>query len=321
MKKIITIILAIVCIAALTTVCFVGCSSSSKPIIGIIQFGTHGSLNNCYEGILQGLKEGGINLDDYTIEYVNSNFTAEVSGTQAQKLVNEKAKVIIAIATPSAIQAATAASGTGIPVVYDAVTDVSTVKSFENITGVCDLCPFADTLSLAVAMLNKTDLKIGVLMSTEEDSDQMQLASLKEAAKAYSGMSIVDKTVADITTITTATTSLLNEGVDCLVNLLDNTIVGKLNEILSITNEKGIPVFGSEIEQVKNGCLAAASIDYITVGKLAGLQAASILKGTPISDVKAQTMEGNSTPYYNSEAATKLNITVPTYTGLTDVKA
>jgi len=322
MKKTLIIIACIVLVAALSTACFMGCSEEdNRPIIGILQYADHPSLNNCYDGILQGLKDGGINLNDYKIEHLISNALPEVSVSQANTLVSKNPTILIAIATPSAIAAATAAAGTEIPVVYDAVTDVSTLANFENITGVCDLCPFEDQLRLVTSFFGRTNLKIGVLMSTEEDSDALQLRTLEQAATAYTGMEIKSRTVAEITTITTATQALVNEGVDCLVNLLDNTIVNKLQEILGVTNAANIPVFGSEVEQVRGGCLASASIDYLTVGNLAGKQAAKILKGTKASDVAPAVMEGHSTPYYNESVATALNIAVPTYEGLTKVSA
>ena len=97
-KKIIAILLTLTLVFA-----FAGCGSkkdggAAKKTIGIIQFGSHASLNNCYDGIMKGLKDNGINEEDYTIEYVNSNFDPSVSQTQANNLVNKKAAVIIAIA-------------------------------------------------------------------------------------------------------------------------------------------------------------------------------------------------------------------------------
>ena len=41
----------------------------------------------------------------------------------------------------------------------------------------------------------------------------------------------------------------------------------------------GIPVYGSEIEQVKKGCVASAGIDYVELGKMAGKHAAANFKG------------------------------------------
>lgn len=301
-KRIFAFLLAVMLMA----VVFCSCSGESKDIIGIIQFGSHDSLNNCYNGIVEALGEKVI-LDDYEIQYVNSNFTAETSLAQAQKMVNSNAKVIIAIATPSAIQAATAATGKDVPVVYCAVTDASQVANFKNMTGTSDIPDFKAQLELVTAFMGKSDLKIGVLSSTEESSDALQISMLETAAKAYNGMSIITEVVADITTIDTKVDSLISKDIDCIVNLLDNTIVGKLQNILAKTNAAGIPVFGSEIEQVKAGCLASASIDYITVGNLAGEQAAEILGGKTADEVAEKTMENETFPCFNSEVLAKFD--------------
>lgn len=320
MKKVMRLVATVMALT-LMAVSFSACSGS-KPVIGIIQFGSHDSLNNCYTGIMEGLKES-VDLDKYNVQYVNSNFTAETSLSQANKMVNSNAKVIIAIATPSAIQAATAASSKNLPVVYCAVTDATQVANFSNLTGTSDIPDFTAQLKLVTEFMGKKDVKIGVLMSTEESSDAAQIASLQEAAKAYTGMTIETETVADITTIDAKTDAILAKNVDCIVNLLDNTIVGKLQNILTKTNAAGIPVFGSEIEQVKAGCLASASIDYVTVGKLSGRQAADILNGKTVSEVESKTMENETYPYYNSEVLAKFpKLTLPTgIDGLKDVKA
>lgn len=315
-KKIIAFILTLTIIFA-----FAGCASdtSEKKTIGIIQFGSHASLNNCYDGIMQGLKENGINEEDYNIEYVNSNFDASVSQTQANNLVNKKASVIIAIATPSAVAAANAAAENDIPVVYCAITDATVMKNYENITGSSDIPNFEKQLEVVTGFMNKTDLKIGVLYSTEESSSPVQVENLKAAAKKYEGMEILDSAVADINTIDAKTNELIDRGVDCFVNLLDNTVVGKLEtNILPITNEKKIPVFGSEIEQVKVGCAASASIDYIDVGASAGKAAAEILGGKSASEIPVAYIT-EPTNYYNSKVCGELNLTVPTTVTAEDV--
>ena len=315
-KKIIAFILTLTIIFA-----FAGCASdtSEKKTIGIIQFGSHASLNNCYDGIMQGLKENGINEEDYNIEYVNSNFDASVSQTQANNLVNKKASVIIAIATPSAVAAANAAAENDIPVVYCAITDATVMKNYENITGSSDIPNFEKQLEVVTGFMNKTDLKIGVLYSTEESSSPVQVENLKTAAKKYKGMEILDSAVADINTIDAKTNELIDRGVDCFVNLLDNTVVGKLEtNILPITNEKKIPVFGSEIEQVRVGCAASASIDYIDVGASAGKAAAEILGGKSAAEIPVAYIT-EPTNYYNSKVCGELNLTVPTTVTAEDV--
>lgn len=319
MKKIIALIITLILSLSL-----VSCNSGKKTI-GIIQFGSHESLNNCYEGVKKGLEESGINLDEYNIEYVNSNFDASVSQSQANTLVNKGASVIIAIATPSAVATANAAADSGIPVVYCAVTDSSVMDNFDNITGSSDVPNFEKQLEVVTAFMAKDKaklggIKVGVLYSTEESSSPFMVKSLKTAAEKFDGVEIIDSAVSDITTIDSKVNELIDRGVDCFVNILDNTIVGKLQtNILPITNEKKIPVFGSEIEQVKVGCVASASIEYIEVGKNSGKAAASVLKGEKkANDIPVSTITDPKN-YYNSDACKALGIEIPSSVTATDV--
>ncbi len=318
MKKFFSLLLTL-SLLSLPLLAFASCSKS-KPTIGIIQFGSHASLNNCYDGVIEGLKENGINLDDYNVEYLNSNFDAGVSLTQANTLVNKNASVIIAIATPSAIAAANAAADHSTPVVYCAVTDSSVMSNYHNITGSSDIPNFPKQLEVVTAFMGKSDLKIGVLYSTEESSSPVQIQNLKLAAQAYDGMQILDSVVADINTIDTKVNDLIEQQVDCMINLLDNTIVGKLeSNILPLTNKASIPVFGSEIEQVRVGCAASASIDYIDVGKAAGQSAAAILKGSSSANDIPVSVISTPTNYYNSDVCKNLGLTIPTSLEITDV--
>lgn len=322
MKKLFALVLSFTLLFSL-----VGCGAggsgnsgdSGKKTIGIIQFGSHGSLNNCYDGVIKGLKDNGITEEEYNFEKVDSNFDPNVSQTQANTFVNKKASVIIAIATPSAIAAANAAADADIPVVYCAITDSATMKNYDNVTGSSDIPNFEKQLEVVTGFMNKTNLKIGVLYSAEESSSPFQVATLKKAAEKYEGMEIMDSVVQDITTIDTAVNGLIERGVDCFVNLLDNTVVGKLQtNILPITNEKKIPVFGSEIEQVKVGCAASASIEYIDVGAAAGKAAAQILGGKKASDIPVATVTEPKN-YFNSKVCEELGLTVPSSVTAEDV--
>ena len=219
---------------------------------------------------------------------------------------SKKASVIIAIATPSAVAAANAAADSDIPVVYCAITDPSVMQNYKNVTGSSDIPNFEKQLEVVTGFMGRDNLKIGVLYSTEESSSPFQVTSLKEAAKGYNGMEILDSAVADITTIDTKTNELIERGVDCFVN------------ILPITNEKKIPVFGSEIEQVKVGCAASASIEYVNVGKSAGKAAAEILNGKSANDIPVATITAPDN-YYNSKVCSALGLSVPSGITLADV--
>lgn len=71
------------------------------------------------------------------------------------------------------------------------------------------------------------------------------------------------------------------------------------------------PVFGSEIEQVKIGCLAAEGIDYIALGEQTGKMAAQVLKGEKkASELNFETITEPGF-YVNEKVASDLGITVP----------
>ena len=84
-----------------------------------------------------------------------------------------------------------------------------------------------------------------------------------------------------------------------------------LGAILDKTNEAGIPVYGSEIEQVKLGCVASAGIDYYQLGIQTGLMAAKVLTGeATCEDIPYETITEYST-YVNSDALSLMNIGLP----------
>ena len=75
---------------------------------------------------------------------------------------------------------------------------------------------------------------------------------------------LVTKGITTTADVSLAADDLLSK-VDCITNLTDNTVVAFFQRYLKKANDKKIPVFGSEIEQVKIGCLAAEGIDYISL--------------------------------------------------------
>ena len=98
--------------------------------------------------------------------------------------------------------------------------------------------------------------------------------------------------------------------VDCISNMTDNTVVANLPVLLEKANAANIPVFGSEEEQVGNGCIASAGIDYIDLGKKAGIMAARVLKGEDITTIPYETLT-ESKITINTDAAAAIGVTIP----------
>ena len=99
-------------------------------------------------------------------------------------------------------------------------------------------------------------------------------------------------------------------------------MVQNLTTLLDKANAKNIPVFGSEIEQVENGCLASCSLDYVELGRQTGYMIADILEGASADDIEYLYLDDGYTVDYNSEVLSKFGLSLPSsYADANDVKA
>ena len=294
-----------------------GSASGEKVKIGILQYATHASLDDCYKGILDGLKEQGyVDGENCTIDFVNGQGETETNNLAATNFVSEGDDIIIAIATPSATACYGAAKDKGIPVVFSACSDpvgAGLVTSLENpgtgATGTSDSLNFDGQLKMIRAMM--PDAKtIGVLYTTSEANSVSQLAKLKALAPTY-GFEIVDVGVTDASEVATGAQTLVSKKVDCIDNLTDNNVVNNLSVVANATNAAGIPIFGSEIEQVaKYGCVASETLDYVALGKTTGEMAAKILKGTDVKTMPVSVVT-DSKPVYSLKNMQQFKLTLP----------
>lgn len=286
-------------------------ADGNVPVIGISQYGQHASLDNCREGFLQGLQEAGlVEGTDYTIDYQNASFDDNMAIQIAQSFSAENAALMVGIATPSATACYAAAEDKDIPVIFTAITDpVGAHLDAGNITGTSDALPVEGQLQLIRALQPDADT-IGIVYTTSEANSVYSISVYEELATDY-GFTIDAVGVTSQAEVTQAVDTLLSHGVDCLSNLTDNNVVGVLGAILEKTDEAGIPVYGSEVEQVKLGCVGGAGLDYIQLGIQTGLMAAKVLTGeAACEDLPYETIE-NYGLYINSDAAAELGITIP----------
>lgn len=290
--------------------------SDENYVVGIGQFAEHGSLDNCREGFLLGLAEAGIEEGkNLTILFENAQADGGISSQIVDNFIAKKADLICAIATPIAQSAYSASKKHETPVIYTAVTDPVLAELANadgtpvgEITGTSDKLPVEKQLEMIRAILPEAK-KIGILYSTSEINSVSAIEEYKAAASNY-GFEIVESGIAATADIPLAADSLL-EKVDCLNNLTDNTVVSSLPMILDKAAKKQIPVFGSEIEQVKIGCLASMGLDYIDLGKQTGHMAAKVLKGeAKASEMKFEVIE-EAAFYGNTNVAEALGITLP----------
>ncbi|MBR2081004.1 MAG: ABC transporter substrate-binding protein [Oscillospiraceae bacterium] len=312
MKKLTALLLAAILVLSLAACGGTAPANSGEPaVIGISQYGEHSSLDNCREGFLQGLAEAGlVEGTDYTVSYQNAGFDDNIAMQIGQNFSANNVALMCAIATPSATACYAAAEDKGIPVIYTAITDpVAAGLTAGGTTGTSDKLPVQAQLEL-IRALQPEAKKIGILYTVSEPNSVSAVAEYKEKAPEF-GFEIVDLGVTAQAEVTQAADQIIAQGVDCLSNLTDNNVVGVLASILEKTDAAGIPVYGSEIEQVKIGCAAAAGIDYIALGRQTGAMAAKVLRGeATVDEIPYETISEYGI-YINSAALARMNLTVP----------
>ncbi|MDE6722798.1 MAG: ABC transporter substrate-binding protein [Eubacterium sp.] len=315
-KKILAVVLSALLVAAM----FAGCSNgeekepeNKKPKVAILQFMPHSSLDNCTEGIEKALDAAGV---EYELQIGSSGSAVSDCQSYAERMAVSDFDLIIAVATPAAVSAyaAVKSASSNIPVVFCAVSDpveAKIVQSLEapgeNCTGTADAIDINGQVALIKAL--QPDIKsLGVLYTTSEPNSISQIRTLQAACDA-AGIKLVTQGITDATELASASATLIPK-VDALTNLTDNNVVDNMGIFLPQAEQAKIPVYGSEIEQVKKGCLASASLDYVALGEQTGNMAVDILNGKNPATTPVLTVMDSFT-VVNTDVAKQLGITIP----------
>jgi len=306
MKKLLTILLATICLFALCA-CNSNSNQGSDPIkVGVVQTTQHPALDAATQGFVDALKENGIT----DVDVQNASGESTNCSTIVGNFVADGVDLIMANATP-ALQAASAATDT-IPVlgtsitVYDVVLGGSVPK---NVSGTTDLAPLDEQASM-IKELFPDAKKVGILFCSAEANSQYQVDKISEFLKE-DGIETVNYVFNDSNDITAVTEKAVSDKVDVIYVPTDNTAAANTQAIANVVLPAGIPVFAGE-EGVCTGCgVATLTISYYDIGFKTGEMAADILlNGADIS-----TMEIESAPQFvkkfNKTNAEKLGITIP----------
>ncbi len=310
MKKI-ALIAAVIAAASVFSSC--GKKQDEKMYkIGITQIADHPSLDNCRKGFIEGMEEEGFKEGENVKFEFKSAANDMSANTQIAQAFSSGMDLVCGIATPSAQALYAACLEKKVPVIFNAVCDpvsaglaASETQPLPGITGVSDALPVTEQLKLIRTVL--PDAKtIGIIYTTSEANSVSTIETYKKEAPEY-GFEIEAIGIGAEAEVAQAADVLTNK-VDCISNMTDNTVVSALAVVLDKANSKKIPVFGSEEEQVKNGCIASAGIDYIKLGKRAGIMAGRVLKGEDIESIPYETIK-EAKITINNDVAGKLGIT------------
>ncbi|MGO1661243.1 MAG: ABC transporter substrate-binding protein [Canibacter sp.] len=272
--------LAIVGATAASALVLAGCAaedSSESLEIGINQLVQHPALDATAEGFKEAFADAG--YDNVTFDEQNANGEQGTAVSIAQNFASSDLDLVFAIATPAA--QASAQAITDIPVLFSAVTDpvaAELVDSVEapggNVTGTSDLASIPDQMELLKELV--PDAKtVGIVYSSGEVNSEVQVKAAEEAGSDLD-LSIETQTVTTANDIQQAVEALGD--VDTIYVPTDNMVVAGIASLISVAEQKQIPVIGAESGTVEGGAVATLGIDYTKLGYQTGEMAIKILE-------------------------------------------
>lgn len=319
-KKVLTTLLTGLCLVlvlALTLPVLSGCGSSSGMTkIGISQIVTHPALDATRQGVIDGMaEEGYIEGENVEFDYQTSEGDPSLVAAIAQKFVSDQVDAIVSIATPDSQASVKAAQGSGIPVIFSAVTDpvgaglVADWNSHadENVTGVSDMIVVSDDVDVILKIVPGVK-KLGTLYNAGEDNSVFLTKKLLEACAA-AGIEVVEATVSTSADVLTAAQSLVGR-VDAIWVGTDNTVVSGLEALIKVCEDNDIPFFPADEPSIERGGIAAYGFDYYDLGVQTGKMLARVLKAGEANKIAVEKGAIISLSI-NTAAAERMGVTIP----------
>ena len=269
--------------------------------------------NNRYAWVDKAKEAGYEDGKNIVIDYQNAQGEQVNCVTIAEKLVNDRDDLILAIATPAA--QAVANLTTTIPILVTAVTDPesanlvkSNAKPETNVSGTSDLTPCAAQIDLLKKIVPDAK-KVGFIYCSSEQNSHFQVNLAKQACDAI-GLEYIDGTVSNSNEIQQVAQSLCGK-VDAIYAPTDNMIAAGMTTVAQVAIENKIPVIVGESGMCVSGGLATYGINYYELGKQTAKMAVEILKdGKNPADMPIQYLEKCDLSV-NEETAKALGITIP----------
>ena len=300
MKKIICGILSLLMLVSLTA-CGAAPADDGVTKVAIVQQLDHSSLNEIRDAI-----KAEFAGDGYQVEVFNGQNDASVLNQIGAEVVSDGYDIIIPIATTAAQCMVTAADGTGIPIIYAAVSDPETagLTGLDTVTGVSDALntPFILDMMLTVQPDIQT---VGLLYSNSEPNSEMPIAQAKEYLDAK-GIAYIEKTGNTAGEVISAASALVGQ-CDAVFTPTDNAIMNAEASVAEILGDAGIPHYTGADSFVIAGAFATCGVNYTELGTQTAKLAYEILLGQH-STMPAFTVMDGGIITVNTETAAKLNL-------------
>ncbi len=256
-----------------------------------------GSLNtaeqfvNAFEGFKARMAELGYQEGRHVrYEFYNSKGNTELLKTFAQKLVQDKADLIVTSSTSATVAAAKATEGTQTPVVFlSAGNPQKLVQSFassgSNLTGISSAS--LEVTGKRFELLRELApwvKRIAIPIDRQGVNYRDILVEVREAAPKL-GFTFWEVGVANREDIVKVAPTITRNQVEAIFTPADSLVTSAIEIIVKQANKEKLPLITSLLINVEKGCLATYAADYFSLGKQGAALADKILKGTKPADL------------------------------------
>ena len=198
--------------------------------------------------------------------------------------IADNVDVIVPIATTAAQVAALSAEGTGIKVVYAAISDpaAANLTGIDYVTGTSDALNTSFILDMMLAQ-NPEIKKVGLLYSLSEPNSATPIADAKAYLEAK-GIEYVEQTANTNDEVVAAASALIAADVDAVFTPTDNIIMAAELAIYEDFAKAGIPHYTGADSFVRNGAFATCGVNYTELGRKTAELAMKSFAGEELDD-------------------------------------
>ncbi len=297
-----------------------GAAFAQQKRVAIANFGELPQLSELIAGFKKGMQKNGFaEGTDVVYSTSHTNFDASLVPQMLTKLQSEKPNLMLSLTTPVSQIAKKSLAGSGIPVIFSAVTDPVAAKLVPSVTegdagmtGASDRLDVVATLSFIRKLLPNAKT-IGFPYNPGEANDVATLEEVKAAA-AKAGFKVATVGVDSTNDIQQRIASLRGKA-DVIYNPSSSLLQSGVAAVTAGARAVGLPVVNALVAEdlVRNGAiLATFALTPEQVGISAGVLAAKVLKGAdPKTLPPVFAAEAEHSARISKKALAVMNLTLP----------
>jgi putative tryptophan/tyrosine transport system substrate-binding protein len=288
-------------------------STAKTFTVGIVQQTTHPALDGARAGVKKAFADSGLQV---TFIEKNAQNDVPTLTTIAEGFRDAKVDMVIAIGTLPLQSAYNVLKDSGIPIVFNTVTDpyqagaAKSATEHPGVTGIQALPPVQAAFDLILA-INPNVKKVGNIWTSTEKNSEIATGIARAYAKTK-GITFVERQVTKADEALAAAEALAAEPVDAIFISTDSTVVSSLESVVKVANESKIPLVCNDPASAGRGCVAALGLDYPDNGYQSVVEmAVPILKGEQKVDDIPIIRQKNNIIAINTAAAQAQGVTIP----------